>query len=353
MTAAANGKAALKEAAKRAKKERERAEKWARMMHPATVWDKTLKKERPHVRERCMKGIPESTRGTAWQLMTRAAVRRGTYPADHFAGLIAPDGEHGEQIDLDINRAFRAHVLFRERYGKGQIALYNVLKAYSNYDREVGYTQGMCEIAAMLLMYMPEEDAFWTLVQLLNEPEYAMRNMFMTGFPALHTAFYVHTQLVRRFLPKLSAHFEKENITTIFYATKWFMTIFIDVLPFEFCLRVWDVLFFDGMRLVHTIALRILERFQKQLLAMPFDQLMYHLTSLKWIQAKPDDFLVSVTKNPLPNDLIDRYRLDHTRDVFKGNAAPKSPTRGAASSSAAPSPAAAASSGTGKGKAKP
>jgi len=117
----------------------------------------------------------------------------------------------------------------------------------------------MTEIAGILLMYMPEEDAFWTLVQLLNEPSYAMRNMFLTGFPALHTAFHCHTQLVKKYLPRLHEHFEHENISSIYYATKWFMTLFLDVLPWELCLRVWDVLFFEGIHIIHTIALRILE----------------------------------------------------------------------------------------------
>lgn len=109
-----------KDMAKRIKKERERAEKWAKMMHPAAVWERTLKKERAKVRLRCIKGIPESARGTAWLLMMRSAQRKATYPADHYAQLLVPDTTCGEQIDLDINRSFRTHVLFKERYGNGE-----------------------------------------------------------------------------------------------------------------------------------------------------------------------------------------------------------------------------------------
>ena len=46
----------------------------------------------------------------------------------------------------------------------GQAALRRVLRAYSYYDREVGYCQGMNFIAGMFLTIMPEEDAFWLLV---------------------------------------------------------------------------------------------------------------------------------------------------------------------------------------------
>ncbi|KAG9331100.1 hypothetical protein JZ751_020258 [Albula glossodonta] len=39
---------------------------------------------------------------------------------------------------------------------------------------EVSYCQGMSQIAAILLMYMNEEDAFWALSQLLTNQKHAM-----------------------------------------------------------------------------------------------------------------------------------------------------------------------------------
>ena len=79
------------------------------------------------------------------------------------------------QIDLDVNRTYRDHIMFRERYNLRQTALFHVLAAYSLYNSEVGYCQGMSQIAALLLMYLnDEEDVFWGLSQLMVEPKYAM-----------------------------------------------------------------------------------------------------------------------------------------------------------------------------------
>ena len=47
--------------------------------------------------------------------------------------------------------------MFRTRYGPGQRALFNVLRAFSNYDKQVGYCQGMTNIVTILLMYYTEE----------------------------------------------------------------------------------------------------------------------------------------------------------------------------------------------------
>jgi hypothetical protein len=46
----------------------------------------------------------------------------------------------------------------------GQPSLRRVLKAYSLYDQEIGYCQGMNFIAGMFLTLMSEEESFWLLV---------------------------------------------------------------------------------------------------------------------------------------------------------------------------------------------
>lgn len=73
------------------------------------------------------------------------------------------------QIDLDVNRTYREHIMFRERYNLKQRELFNVLGAYSVYNLEIGYCQGMSQIVALLLMYLDEEDAFWALSALVSD----------------------------------------------------------------------------------------------------------------------------------------------------------------------------------------
>ena len=56
------------------------------------------------------------------------------------------------------------HCTIRATTQSGQAALRRVLRAYSYYDPEVGYCQGMNFIAGMFLTLMTEEEAFWLLV---------------------------------------------------------------------------------------------------------------------------------------------------------------------------------------------
>lgn len=49
---------------------------------------------------------------------------------------------------------------FKEKDGPGQEALFNVIKAYSLHDREVGYCQGSGFIVGLLLMQVSSETGF-------------------------------------------------------------------------------------------------------------------------------------------------------------------------------------------------
>ena len=133
------------------------------------------------------------------------------------------------QIDLDVNRTYRDHIMFRERYNPRQNALFHVLAAYSVYNTELGYCQGMSQIAALLLMYLyDEEDAFWALHRLMVHPKHAMHGFFIQGFPKLLRFQSHHDKVMRKFLPKLKKHLDRQGIDTGIYTLKWFFQCFLD-----------------------------------------------------------------------------------------------------------------------------
>lgn len=57
----------------------------------------------------------------------------------------------------DIHRTFPAHDYFKETNGLGQEALYKISKAYSLYDEEVNYCQGLSFLEAALLLHVSFE----------------------------------------------------------------------------------------------------------------------------------------------------------------------------------------------------
>ncbi|KAM6069889.1 uncharacterized protein LJ206_012491 isoform 2-T2 [Theristicus caerulescens] len=224
---------------------------------------------------RVYKGIPLQVRGQVWSLLLDVEKMKkeneGKYEqmkeqAKSFSSEI-------KQIDLDVNRTFRNHIMFRDRYGVKQQALFHVLSAYSVYNTEVSYCQGMSQIAAILLMYLNEEDAFWALAQLLTNQRHAMHGFFIPGFPKLQRFQAHHEQILSKLFPKLKKHMDKEQMTTGIYTTKWFLQCFIDRTPFTLTLRLWDIYILEGERVLTAMAYTILKLHKKRLLKMTLEDL--------------------------------------------------------------------------------
>lgn len=199
-----------------------------------------------------------------------------------------------EKIELeivrDLNRTYPGHVYFQQRQGPGQRSLFNVLKAYSVYDKKVGYVQGMGFIAGLLLLYMCEEDAFWTLVALLKGSVHPpMEGLYQDGFPLLQQYFYQFANLIKSELPKVGSHFDRETVLPIMYCSHWFNTVFAYSLPFDHLLRVWDIFLFEGWKIVFRVGLQLLKSTEEQLLARSFEGIMGILNSNSK-QLAPDQF---------------------------------------------------------------
>lgn len=104
-------------------------------------------------------------------------------------------------IKRDIARTFPEIEYFREEKGAGQAGLYNVMKAYSVHDAEVGYCQGSAFLVGLLLMQMPEEDAFAILVRMMEE--YRLREMYKPTMAELGLCIYQLECLVQVSLTNL------------------------------------------------------------------------------------------------------------------------------------------------------
>lgn len=189
------------------------------------------------LRTRIFKGIPIKLRSAAWQKLLQTdqtiAANRGVY-----AKMLAYARQwctEARQIDSDVNRQFREHLQYRERYSVKQQSLFNVLTAYSMYNMELGYCQGMAGVAGILLMYMDEEPAFWALSTFMSDRKYAMHGLFIEGFPKLTRFLAHHDRIIEKFLPKLYKHFAKHNLDSILYSLKWFFVIFVERVSKKVC----------------------------------------------------------------------------------------------------------------------
>ncbi|KAG4216061.1 hypothetical protein ERO13_A01G218050v2 [Gossypium hirsutum] len=155
-----------------------------------------------------------------------------------------------KQIEKDLPRTFPGHPALNDR---GRDTLRRLLLAYARHNPSVGYCQAMNFFAGLLLLLMPEENAFWTLVGIIDDyfDGYYTEEMIESQVDQL-----VFEELMRERFPKL----DYLGVQVAWISTPWFISIFVNMLPWESVLRIWDVILFEGNRvMLFRTALALME----------------------------------------------------------------------------------------------
>lgn len=225
--------------------------------------------------------------GTVQRSPSQVEVQRAQYR--QLVAQVA-DPDVADVILRDLGRTMPSHCLFRDLVSPGQTSLCRILHAYSIFDPVVGYCQGMGFLAATLLLHMSEEDSFWVLVHMMHGPQFAMRRLYLPGFPMLQQFFCVLRHLIARLEPSLHRHLNAEGVDVAFFASQWFMTLFACQLPMRLVGRVWDLFFSRGWPVVFQVALATLHWDAASLLELPMEGILLFLREAH--EQKLDDELI-------------------------------------------------------------
>ncbi|VDO55854.1 unnamed protein product [Brugia timori] len=182
-------------------------------------------------------GVPDVLRGEVWQYLAKVQIDPDL--TQTYRLLLGKECPSEQVILRDIHRTFPAHEYFKKAGGEGQESLYRISKAYSLYDEEVSYCQGLSFLAAALLLHMPEEQAFCTLVKIMFD--YGLRDLFKLGLNVLHLRFYQLQRLTEDYVPDLFAHFYNLGVETHMYASQWFLTLFTAKFPLQMVYFIVDL----------------------------------------------------------------------------------------------------------------
>ncbi|KAJ8269394.1 hypothetical protein COCON_G00120010 [Conger conger] len=303
---------------------RQREAKWLNII---SQWDRILLKKTNKVKEQCRKGIPASLRARCWPLLCRATERMSKNSRLYQTLDSSPALQSWvDVIERDIDRQFPFHEMFLSRDGHGQQGLFRVLKAYTQFRPDEGYCQGQGPVAAVLLMNMPAEEAFWCLVQISEQ--------CLPGYysPLLEGVLFdagVLNGVLRRVCPAAHRHLHKHDVEPLMFATDWLMCLYTRHLPFNTLLRVWDLFFCYGVRVLFQVAVVLVRRvLGRQDQREKCEGQMETLERLRGIKAQlpqeDDSFIEEVCSVPLTGrDLeretereLKRWRKEHPSSTF-------------------------------------
>ncbi|XP_048006387.1 ecotropic viral integration site 5 ortholog isoform X2 [Leguminivora glycinivorella] len=269
---------------------------WGRIVNN---WETEWKRKNQFVRDLVRQGVPHHFRGIVWQLLAGVD---SSPEKKLYASYIKAKSACEKVIRRDIARTYPEHDFFKEKDGLGQESLFNVMKAYSLHDREVGYCQGSGFIVGLLLMQMPEEEAFAVLVKIMQQ--HRMRDMFKPSMAELGLCMFQLENLVQELLPDLHVHFQSQialvtkfrkyvwgpksvrsdkkyfcmkSFSTSIYASSWFLTLFTTTLSLPLACRIMDVFLSEGIEIVFKVALAMLTLGKNDLLSLDMESILKYI----------------------------------------------------------------------------
>ncbi|GCF01143.1 GTPase-activating protein [Zygosaccharomyces mellis] len=208
-------------------------------------------------------GIPQQIRGIIWQLIANS---KSVEFEDIYNTLRDTESPHENSIRRDMKRT---KFIPENRFEN----LFNVIKVYSVFDPDVGYTQGMAFIVTPLLLNTETEaEAFSLFVKLMKG--YGLRRMYLPEMPGLMLMLYQFDRLLEENSPQLYNHLTRQGIRSSMYATQWFLTFFAYKFPLEFVLRIYDIVFVEGMESFLKFAVNLMLKNIDNLLDLQFDKLL-------------------------------------------------------------------------------
>nr|XP_031540326.1 TBC1 domain family member 4 isoform X2 [Vicugna pacos] len=233
------------------------------------TWDKKLLNCRAKIRcdmedihTSLREGVPKSRRGEIWQFLAlqyrlRHRLPNKQQPPDvSYKELLKQLTAQQHAILVDLGRTFPTHPYFSAQLGAGQLSLFNLLKAYSLLDKEVGYCQGISFVAGVLLLHMSEEQAFEMLKFLMYD--LGFRKQYRPDMMSLQIQMYQLSRLLHDYHRDLYNHLEENEISPSLYAAPWFLTLFASQFPLGFVARVFDIIFLQGTEVIFKVALSLL-----------------------------------------------------------------------------------------------
>lgn len=256
-------------------------------------------------------GIPHHFRAMAW--MTLSGAHTSSYKSE-YSNLLRGTSLCEKMILRDIERTYPNEPSFKKN-GTGVDCLFNVMKAYSLVDREVGYCQGTAFIAGLLLMHVPEEDAFAVFCELMISKRFGLRELYKPGMHKLELNMFQLHGLLMDHAPDLANHFIAQNLALTSFASSWILTVFTRDFTIKTASRVIDCLFLHGPEVIFRVSLAILLAEKDRLMSLDMEGMLKYLQDeAKHLYDNDPDLLIQKAFQPfikIPKRRMERLEKEY------------------------------------------
>ncbi|XP_049579269.1 TBC1 domain family member 2B [Syngnathus scovelli] len=267
-------------------------------------------------------GIPHEHRSHLWRWCVSVHVKkfRDTLPADYYETLlnVAQDKPNPalKQIELDLLRTLPNNKHYSSPSAIGIQKLRNVLVAFSWRNPDIGYCQGLNRLAAIALLYLDQEDAFWSLIAIVEV--FMPRDYYTKTLLGSQVDQRVFKDLMSEKLPRLHAHFEQHKVDFSLITFNWFLVVFVDSVVSDILFKIWDAFLYEGPKIIFRFALALFKYKEEEFLKLQdsttiFKYLRYFTRTI--LDSRKLMNIAFVDMNPFPMRQIQNRRSFHLEKV--------------------------------------
>lgn len=182
------------------------------------------------------------------------------------------------RIEKDIYRTDRDTSMFAKLTAVETLG--RILTTYSMHDQDLGYVQGMSDLAAPILAVIKEESVAYACFESFMK---TMRSNFEVSQEGMRGQLERLKRLVEGRLPRLYQHLVEVDACHLFFCYRWLLIWFKREYEWEKVLRLWEVCWAANKEFPLFVALAMLEQHQETFLQTTgFDELLANAQNVSY-----------------------------------------------------------------------
>ena len=185
---------------------------------------------------------------------------------------------YNENIIKDLPRTFPNDSTFNKN-SLGYYKLYNILTSYSNFNKQIGYTQGLNFIVAIgLSLFDSEQDVFVFLDGLINRFE-------LDKFMGINNKYLVQnlkyfSNILNRYVPDIISFFDNKLLNHEFFSTNWILTLFSNCMNKNELIIIWCFMIVFGWKFFYCFAIELLNFYKEDIFQTNENELNYKMKKI-------------------------------------------------------------------------
>ena len=210
-----------------------------------------------------------------------------------------------ELITKDIPRTIPGDISFskgKNNYNK----LYRILTCFSNYNKKIGYAQGINFIIAnAIYLFNSEEEVFIFFEGFINLLK--MDNFFGLGNDKkMIYKLSEFNNILIKYIPDIIKFFNDKQVSHDFFTTKWILTLFSTSLERNYLAIIWCFMIIFKWKFVYSYIIQILKKYKNNIFSSTDNQLCHKMKNILNNKDFKNDFneIIQNTMNFMKNNIV-------------------------------------------------